>query len=67
MIIQKSSVEDATILSESTQENVAAGAEPEAWSSPRLSRLGDIRELTLGGSPGAGDSGNPTTFRAPGT
>ncbi len=38
-----------------------------AWEPPKLTKLGDVRELTLGGSPGAGDSGNPTTFRPPGT
>jgi len=26
---------------------------------PHLERLSDLRTLTLGGSPGAGDSGNP--------
>ncbi|MBI2375908.1 MAG: lasso RiPP family leader peptide-containing protein [Deltaproteobacteria bacterium] len=30
------------------------------WTRPRLTRLGDARELTLGGSSGTGDSGNPT-------
>jgi hypothetical protein len=33
---------------------------------PRLVALGDLRELTLGASPGAGDSGGPTTFKCPG-
>jgi hypothetical protein len=34
------------------------GAEPRrAYVSPRLVELGDLRSLTLGGSPGAGDSG----------
>ncbi len=28
---------------------------------PRLELLGDIRELTMGGSPGVGDSGSPGT------
>ena len=34
-----------------------------AYATPRLEQLGDVRELTLGGSPGAGDSGSPTTKR----
>lgn len=35
-----------------------AGAEPRRpYVSPRLVELGDLRSLTLGGSPGAGDSG----------
>jgi hypothetical protein len=36
------------------------------YASPRLVELGDLRSLTLGGSPGAGDSGTqprkPLTF-----
>ncbi len=27
---------------------------------PRLVDFGDVRDLTLGGTPGTGDSGNPT-------
>jgi hypothetical protein len=33
---------------------------------PTLTHLGDIRELTLGASPGIGDSGGATTFKCPG-
>ena len=33
------------------------------YMAPRLENLGEIRELTLGGSPGAGDSGSPTAKR----
>jgi hypothetical protein len=29
------------------------------YAPPRLVCLGDVRDLTLGGSPGSGDSGNP--------
>jgi hypothetical protein len=28
------------------------------YQAPQLVRLGDVRDLTLGGSPGIGDSGN---------
>jgi hypothetical protein len=31
-----------------------------AYDPPRLSHLGDLRDLTLGGSIGRGDSGAPT-------
>lgn len=31
---------------------------------PKLTPLGDLRDLTLGTSPGIGDSQNPTIFRA---
>lgn len=34
--------------------------------SPRLRSLGDVRDLTLGGSPGSGDSGAPTQQNIPG-
>jgi len=31
------------------------------YSKPNLEKLGDLRSLTLGPSPGAGDSGSPGT------
>ena len=30
------------------------------YSVPTIQRMGNLYEVTLGGSPGAGDSGNPT-------
>ncbi|MCB1058117.1 MAG: hypothetical protein KDD11_21670 [Acidobacteria bacterium] len=36
------------------------------YSRPRLEELGTLFELTLGPSPGVGESGNPTVFRAEG-
>ena len=30
---------------------------------PQLVCYGDVRDITLGGSPGGGDSGSPTTRR----
>jgi hypothetical protein len=33
---------------------------------PQLRKLGDLRTLTLGGSPGVGDSGSPGTRKPPG-
>jgi hypothetical protein len=40
------------------------------YAPPQLVHLGDVRDLTLGGSPGAGDSGNsevqqPQSARSP--
>ena len=35
----------------------------EAYQVPTLILLGDVRDLTLGGSPGSGDSGNPGAER----
>jgi hypothetical protein len=35
----------------------------EAYQAPALIFLGDVRDLTLGGSPGSGDSGNPGAER----
>jgi hypothetical protein len=31
---------------------------------PHLEELGDLRDLTLGPSPGAGESGNPFVFHS---
>jgi hypothetical protein len=42
------------------------GARRRPYAPPRLEALGDVRDLTLGGSPGLGDSGNPTVFQPPG-
>lgn len=40
------------------QSRTPDGAKPRRpYLSPRLVELGDLRSLTLGGSPGAGDSG----------
>lgn len=33
------------------------------WTAPRLTRYGDVRALTLGGSTGVFESGQPGTFR----
>jgi hypothetical protein len=33
------------------------------YETPVLINLGDVRDITLGGSPGSGDSGNPGTQR----
>lgn len=38
------------------------GAQRKAYTPPRLQSLGDLRDLTLGGSPGLGDSGMPAQF-----
>lgn len=37
-----------------------------AYAPPELLRLGDLRSVTLGGSPGSGDSGAPTAQNIPG-
>jgi hypothetical protein len=36
-----------------------------AYTRPWLEVLGDIRDLTLGGTPGTGDSGDPVNFDPP--
>lgn len=45
-----------------------AGAIPARapYAPPRIVPLGDLRDLTLGASPGVGDSGSATTFKCPG-
>lgn len=35
------------------------------WQTPRIEILGDLRQLTMGPSPGTGDSANPAIFQAP--
>ena len=47
----------------------ATGAEPSrhVYVRPRLEVLGDLRDLTLGGSPNTGDSGDPLNTEPPGT
>ena len=35
----------------------------EVYQVPALTFLGDVRDLTLGGSPGSGDSGDPGAQR----
>jgi len=43
---------------------VAKNASPRRrYRMPKLVRFGDIRDLTLGSSPGVGESGNPVVFR----
>jgi hypothetical protein len=41
------------------------GASPgrKAYESPCLVRYGDVRDVTLGPSPGVGESGNPGIFK----
>lgn len=43
-----------------------AAAHRAPYATPRIVPLGDLRELTLGGSPGVGDSGAATTQKCPG-
>ena len=33
------------------------------WVRPRLEHYGDVRQLTLGPTPGVGESGNPAIFK----
>ena len=48
---------------ETTATRLATGGTPatrrRAYARPQLEILGDLRNLTLGGTPGVGDSGNP--------
>lgn len=45
-------------------ENTDSGA-GRRYQSPQLKRLGKLSSVTLGGSPGAGDSGNPLSQEIP--
>jgi hypothetical protein len=39
------------------------GAAKKPYQPPELTALGDLRDLTMGPSPGIGESGNPVVFR----
>jgi len=41
----------------------ASAAELKPYERPALRELGDVRGITLGGSPGAGESGFTTLFK----
>lgn len=45
----------------SSVQKVVASTRP--WSRPELIVYGDIRQLTMGPTPGVGESGNPAVFR----
>lgn len=52
------------------EQPVAAGSErvapvpaKKAYSPPQLAVFGDVRDVTMGVSPGVGESGNPVIFR----
>jgi hypothetical protein len=43
--------------------NVCPDGGRRPWSPPRLRVLGELRGVTMGPSPGVGESGNPALFR----
>lgn len=45
-------------------EAAEADSPKRSYKPPQLTRLGDLREVTLGPSAGIGESGNPVVFRA---
>ncbi len=49
-------------MSEPTATGFATPKRP--YEAPRLIELGDLRTLTLGPSPGIGESGNPALFKS---
>ncbi len=49
-------------LTEGDAERAKVAKKP--YAPPRLTAYGDLRTLTLGPSPGIGESGNPAVFRA---
>ncbi|MBI4817187.1 MAG: lasso RiPP family leader peptide-containing protein [Deltaproteobacteria bacterium] len=51
---------------EGTRAEATDRARLERWSAPRLEKHGELRDITLGGSPGIGDSGTPGTEFPPG-
>jgi hypothetical protein len=53
------------LASQSRGEQARGGASRLPYSAPKLTVLGDVRDLTMGGSPGIGDSGNATIQQPP--
>ncbi len=53
-------------VTQARTEPASTTAPRRAYVAPAIARLGDVRELTLGGSPGVGDSGSGATQRCPG-
>lgn len=51
-------------LSTPLLERLVAGAAKRPYEPPKLILFGDLRTLTLGPSPGIGESGNPALFKA---
>ena len=52
--------EDATTASRGAAGTAAASPTDRApWVTPKLEKLGDVRDLTMGGSPGVFESNNP--------
>lgn len=47
-------------MAEGNVDRPVSGRQPAPYGTPRLSALGDLRDLTLGGSVGRADSGAPT-------
>jgi hypothetical protein len=44
-------------------QDAPASAARKPYATPKLTRYGDVRDVTLGPSPGTGESGSPLTFR----
>ncbi len=61
-ILHDTDTDTDTVASRSTRPFVADAAR-QPYASPALTRLGNLRGSTLGGSPGSGDSGNPEIQR----
>jgi len=55
----------AKLSSSKTKRGDSGKKRRKPYNSPKLEELGDIREITLGGSPGVGDSGNFSTEKPP--
>jgi hypothetical protein len=48
--------------SEAIPARAPATAKREPWVRPRLECFGDVRQVTMGGTTGINESGNPTRF-----
>jgi len=53
----------ASPAAETQTDDQTTTAQRKAYQAPELRELGDMRGITLGGSPGAGESGFTTLFK----
>jgi hypothetical protein len=53
---------DSESRSDAVPERAPAAAKRQPWVRPRLECFGDVRQVTMGGTIGINESGNPTRF-----
>lgn len=54
----------AAIARDRSETVYSSAARRRAYSPPRVRALGELRDVTMGPSPGVGETGSPSLFRA---